>query len=184
MATNPGDLELGLWSSGGESWVMSAHLNAMQQRKLDLGILVDVEKKKKKLISTQIQPSRLKCSYMVLGDVWSSALVGSDLLDLHDLDRVRSGSVFRTHVTVELCDSAWCGQVSVLSVHVVGAASRVVSEPDGKVFDLQWFSIKDLQIFSISQTIEQSHRALRNKNLLRRKPWLLHAPSWHSSRIE
>ena len=48
------------------------------------------------------------------------------------------------HVSVALGHCALGGQISVFSVHVVRAASRVVSQPDGKVFDFQRFSLEDL----------------------------------------
>ncbi len=85
---------------------------------------------------------------MELDDVRSLALVGGDRLDLHDLDGVSARSVLGTHVSVALSDGTLGGQVSVLSVHVVCARARVVSQPDGEVLDLQWSSLVDLQLFS------------------------------------
>ena len=87
---------------------------------------------------------RWKKYYVVLCDVVSLALSSLDFLNLHDLDGVRSSSVLGTHITVHLCNRSSGGQISVLSVHVVSTTSWVVSEPDGKVFNLQWLSVIDL----------------------------------------
>jgi hypothetical protein len=43
----------------------------------------------------------------------------------------------RAHVAVARCHRTANGQVTVLSVHVVGARPRVVAQPDAKVLDLQ-----------------------------------------------
>ena len=56
-----------------------------------------------------------------------------------NLDGVGPGSVPGSHVSVALGDGTVDGEVTVLSVHVVGAWSRVVSQPDTKIlkiFDL------------------------------------------------
>jgi len=79
-----------------------------------------------------------------LHDVGSSALAGSDRLHLHDLDGVSASSVLGSHVTIALSDCSFGSQISVLSVHVVGTASRVVSQPDGKVFYLERLALVDL----------------------------------------
>lgn len=42
-----------------------------------------------------------------------------------------------SHVTVALCNCASNGQVAVFTVHVVGARTRVVTQPDAEVLDLQ-----------------------------------------------
>jgi hypothetical protein len=80
-----------------------------------------------------------------LNDVDASALGGGDRLDFHDLDRVSAGSVLGTHVSVALSDGTLGGQISVLSVHVVCARARVVSQPDGEVLDGQRSSLVDLE---------------------------------------
>ena len=63
----------------------------------------------------------LSLYYMKLDDVGTSALVGCDRLNSHDLDGMSASSVLSTHVTIALSDSTFGGQVSVLSVHVVTA---------------------------------------------------------------
>lgn len=42
-----------------------------------------------------------------------------------------------SHVTVALCNSASNCEVAVLTVHVVGARTRVITQPDAEVLDLQ-----------------------------------------------
>ena len=42
------------------------------------------------------------------------------------------------HVTIAMGNGTAHGKISVLSVHVVGTGSRVVSQPDTKVLDLVW----------------------------------------------
>lgn len=48
-------------------------------------------------------------------------------------------------VLTALSDSSRCGQVSVLSVHVVGSTTRVVTQPDSKVLHLQRSFLVNLQ---------------------------------------
>ena len=47
-------------------------------------------------------------------------------------------------ILTALSDGSRGGQVSVLSVHVVGAAARVVTQPDTKVLHLQRGFLMDL----------------------------------------
>ena len=61
-----------------------------------------------------------------------------------DLDRARSGSMAGTHVSVALGDGTSGLGVSVLSVHVVGARSGVVSDPDAEVLDETGGLLSDL----------------------------------------
>ena len=49
-----------------------------------------------------------------------------------------------SHVTVALSDGGSDGQVTVLAVHVVGAGTGVVTQPDAKVLDLQRRLLGDL----------------------------------------
>lgn len=74
---------------------------------------------------------------MELLDGGSATLVGSDDLHLHDLDGVGASTMASSHIPIALSDGSRGGQVSVLSVHVVGAATRVVTQPDTKVLHLQ-----------------------------------------------
>ena len=48
------------------------------------------------------------------------------------------GMYGRSAPLTALCDCSRCGQVPVLSVHVVGAATRVVTQPDAEVLHLEW----------------------------------------------
>ncbi len=56
-----------------------------------------------------------------------------------------------------LGDSSRCGQVSVLSVHVVGAAPRVVTQPDTKVLHLLRGFLMDLHESNNSRASLMSH---------------------------
>merc|ERR1719471_321364 len=77
-------------------------------------------------------------------DDGAAGLGGGDGLDLDDLDGMRSRPVPRAHVAVAGGDGRARGEVAVLAVHVVGARSRVVPEPDAEVLDLQWLLLLDL----------------------------------------
>ena len=68
-----------------------------------------------------------------------AADVGSllNLSNLEDVNRGETGTVTGSHVLVHGLDSLGAGQRTVLLVHVVGTGSRVVSEPDTKVLDLE-----------------------------------------------
>ena len=88
--------------------------------------------------------SKSKRSYVKLSDGCSSALGGRYRFNLHYLNGVWSGAMLGTHVTVALCDGTFVCQVSVFSVHVVCTGSRVVSQPNAKVFDFEWLSFVDL----------------------------------------
>lgn len=74
---------------------------------------------------------------MELLDGRSATLVGSDDLNLHYLDGVGASTMASSHITIALSDGSRCGQVSVLSVHVVGSTARVVTQPDTEVLHLQ-----------------------------------------------
>lgn len=43
-----------------------------------------------------------------------------------------------SHVAVALGDGTADGQVAVLTVHVVSSRTRVITQPDAEVLDLQW----------------------------------------------
>lgn len=55
----------------------------------------------------------------------------------------KSGSVLSSHILVESLDSLGSRHLSVLLVHVVGTGSRIVSEPDTEVLDLEWSLLAD-----------------------------------------
>ena len=61
-----------------------------------------------------------------------------------NLDAVSTSTVAGTHVTVALSDSSRHSQVSVLTIHVVGARAGIRAKPDAKVLNLQWASVMDL----------------------------------------
>ncbi|KFW83158.1 hypothetical protein N305_02765, partial [Manacus vitellinus] len=63
-----------IWSLGGETWFVLATQNSVWQRELDFRILQE--------------------------KIWSAALAGSDFLNLHDLNRVSTGTVTGSHITV------------------------------------------------------------------------------------
>ena len=62
------------------------------------------------------------------------------------VDRPEAGTVAGGHVLVEALDSINTGELTELLVHVVGARTRVVAEPDTEVLDLQWLLLVNLRI--------------------------------------
>ncbi|KFQ01970.1 hypothetical protein N330_00113, partial [Leptosomus discolor] len=83
-------LEESIWSLGGEAWFVLATQNSVWQRELDFRILQE---------ERSCPPLRY-CTYMELLDCWSTALAGSNLLHLHDLNRVSTGTVTGSHIAV------------------------------------------------------------------------------------
>lgn len=77
----------------------------------------------------------------------SSALAGSDLRNIDNVDRATSGSVTSSHLTVELGDSGTAGHVTVFLVHVVDTASAVVLNPDTEVLDSRWLLVVNFDAF-------------------------------------
>lgn len=61
-----------------------------------------------------------------------------------NLDRVSTGTMTGSHITVALSDSSRHSQVAVLTVHVVGSGARVITQPDTEVLNLQWSLFMDL----------------------------------------
>lgn len=98
-----------------------AVLNSLWQREPDLGVVE-------------------------LLDLRSAAIASLDYLHFDYLDGVSSGAMTSSHVAVALRHSSAHGQVSVLSVHVVSTGTRVVSQPDAKVLDLDRRLLCDLKI--------------------------------------
>jgi len=62
------------------------------------------------------------------------------------VDVAEAGTVARGQVEVASRDGISAGKLTVLLVHVVGAASRVVADPDTKVLDGLGLLLKDLVI--------------------------------------
>ena len=60
------------------------------------------------------------------------------------LNGVGTSTVTGSHITIALCNSSRDSQISVLTVHVVGTRTRIITKPDTKVLDLQWASVMDL----------------------------------------
>lgn len=79
--------------------------------------------------------------------LWSSALVGFDLLGPQDLDGTWSSSMPAGHLSVHLGNGEWKTDVSVLSVHVLAGGPRVVSDPDTVVLDASWMGFVDFLAF-------------------------------------
>lgn len=78
-----------------------------------------------------------RVAHQELGDVNAAALARLHHRGLDDLDRALTGAVAAVHLLVELVDGADEGGVAELLVHVVGAAARVVAEPDAVVLHVQ-----------------------------------------------
>ncbi|KFZ69591.1 hypothetical protein N338_11693, partial [Podiceps cristatus] len=81
-------LKESIWSLGGETWFVLATQNSVWQRELDFRILQTRQ--------------TLQCSftYMELLDCWPTALASSNFLNLHDLNRVSTGTMTGSHITV------------------------------------------------------------------------------------
>jgi len=70
-----------------------------------------------------------------LFDVSPTALIGRNLLHSNDLDRVGSGPMSGPHISVTRGDGIGHRNVSIFSVHVMGAGTGIVSEPHAVVLD-------------------------------------------------
>lgn len=70
---------------------------------------------------------------------------GGDTLNLDDLDAIGLRAMTSTHVTVALSDGAGHRDVAILAVHVVVAGTRVITQPDAKVFDAACLALLNLQ---------------------------------------
>merc|ERR1711911_422389 len=77
-------------------------------------------------------------------DMWASAFVILYFFNSDNLDRVSTGTMTGSHITVALSDSSRHSQVAVLTVHVVGSGARVITQPDTEVLNLQWSLFMDL----------------------------------------
>lgn len=71
-------------------------------------------------------------------------VLGGKLNNLEHVDGSESRSVSGSHVLVQHLNSVGSRNISVLLVHVVGAGSRVVSDPDTEVLDLGGGLLGDL----------------------------------------
>lgn len=80
----------------------------------------------------------------ILVGVVSSNLRILDGSGLDDLDVASHGSVSAGHIVVHLTDGTVEGDISVLLVHVVGAASASVAQPNSEVLDLGRVLLEDL----------------------------------------
>lgn len=66
-----------------------------------------------------------------------------NLDDAEDVDGPETSTVAGSHVGVERLDSICSGQLTVLLVHVVRAGTRVISDPDTEVLDLEGVLLVD-----------------------------------------
>lgn len=64
------------------------------------------------------------------------------------VDGPESGTMSGSHILVQGLDGIGSRHLAILLVHVVGAGSGVVSNPDTKVLDLQGTLLMDLGILS------------------------------------
>lgn len=65
------------------------------------------------------------------------------------MDGPEAGTVAGSHVLVERLDGVGAAHLTVLLVHVVGAGTRVVSDPDTEVLDLERVLLLDLPAVNI-----------------------------------
>merc|ERR1712142_418063 len=88
---------------------------------------------------------------MELFDIGSSACCGSNLLYTDNLNGVSTSTMTGSHVTVTLGNSSSSGQITVFPVHVVCTTPGVISQPNTKVLDFQWFPfIHQLATYNLS----------------------------------
>lgn len=73
----------------------------------------------------------------LLGEL-SAGLLGWDLINADDLNRLPAGTMSACHVHVELVDSSDSGHITVLLIHVDLSSSGLVSDQDRKVFHTIW----------------------------------------------
>ena len=76
------------------------------------------------------------------------------------MDRPETGTVASSHVGVESLDGVGPRELTVLLVHVVGARSRVVTDPDAEVLDLEGALLVDL-----SYTVRNCAVPVRNSKV-------------------
>lgn len=69
-----------------------------------------------------------------------------NLGDLENVDRGETSTVAGSHVLVERLGGLSAGERAELLVHVVGTRSRVVSEPDSEVLDLEGLLLVNLLV--------------------------------------
>merc|ERR1712121_483561 len=79
---------------------------------------------------------KFNCGLGKLLNMRTSAFLGCNFFNTDDLNGVSSCTMTRTHIPVALCDSSTDGQITVLSVHVMGTTSGIISKPNTKVLDL------------------------------------------------
>jgi hypothetical protein len=60
------------------------------------------------------------------------------------VDGPEAGTVTGSHILVQRLDRSGAGHLSVFLVHIVGAGSRVISDPDTEVLDLERALLVDL----------------------------------------
>jgi len=72
-----------------------------------------------------------------LPDIGTTNVCRLDLLNADDVDRREACAMARRHVLVTGIDSIDSGQLAILLVHVMCARTRVISNPDAKILDLE-----------------------------------------------
>jgi len=110
---SPFQLESSVRPGCAETRSMKSMVGSVSQRELDLGV-------------------------MKLQGVWPPAFACSNFLYLNYVNRMSSGSVTSTHITITSSYSFASSQISVFSVHVVSSTTRVVAKPYSEVLDFQW----------------------------------------------
>ena len=74
----------------------------------------------------------------------SAFLAHTRLNEETNVDRPEAGAVAGSHVLVERLDGVRTAELTELLVHVVRSGTRVVTEPDAEVLDLQGLLLVDL----------------------------------------
>lgn len=74
-------------------------------------------------------------SVMELFDMSTTSFTGGNGFHFNNLNGMSSCTMASAHVPVTLRDCSTHGQITVFAVHVVGAGTRIIPQPDAKILD-------------------------------------------------
>ena len=77
-------------------------------------------------------------------DMYTTCLAGGNDLNINDLDGMGTSTMTSTHIAIALCHGITDSQITVFTVHVVSAGTRVITQPDAEIFDLNGRCLVDL----------------------------------------
>mmetsp|Transcript_1253 Transcript_1253/g.1832 ORF Transcript_1253/g.1832 Transcript_1253/m.1832 type:complete len:202 (-) Transcript_1253:176-781(-) len=65
-----------------------------------------------------------------LHSIWSLQILSFQNCSANDLDGTWSSAVSTSHLVIQLRDRSSQGQITILTVHIVGTATRIISDPN------------------------------------------------------